>query len=42
MALNGQAICDALAARGIDMARRTVTKYRERLALPPARLRKSL
>ncbi len=40
--LSDQAICDALAQRGIDMARRTVTKYRERLGLPPARLRKSL
>jgi len=40
--LSDRAICDVLADKGIDMARRTVTKYRERLGLPPGRLRKKL
>lgn len=40
--LSDQAICNALANKGITMARRTVTKYRERLGLPPGRLRKKL
>lgn len=40
--LSDRAICEALAANGITLARRTVTKYRERLGLPPGRLRKKL
>ncbi len=40
--LSDQAICEALAKKGIAMARRTVTKYRERLGLPPGRLRKKI
>ncbi|MDE5554496.1 MAG: hypothetical protein K2J10_04870, partial [Muribaculaceae bacterium] len=35
-----EALSDKLAAQGYDIARRTVTKYRERLGLPVARLRK--
>ena len=31
-----------LAAKGFDIARRTVAKYREALGLPVARLRKKL
>jgi len=30
----------ALKERGIDIARRTVVKYRQQLGIPPARLRK--
>lgn len=40
--LSDQAITDRLAARGYDIARRTVAKYRERLGYPVARLRKQL
>lgn len=38
--LSDEALCRALAAKGYDIARRTVTKYRERLGHPVARLRK--
>ena len=38
--LSDRELTDALAARGYDIARRTVAKYRERLGLPVARLRK--
>lgn len=38
--LNDQAICEALKAGGIDIARRTVAKYRENMGFPVARLRK--
>ncbi len=38
--MSDEALCERLAARGYDIARRTVTKYRERLGLPVARLRK--
>lgn len=38
--LSDEALSDKLAAQGYDIARRTVTKYRERLGLPVARLRK--
>lgn len=38
--MSDEAIRTALADRGYDIARRTVTKYRERLGLPVARLRK--
>lgn len=36
------ALTSKLAAQGYDIARRTVAKYRERLGIPVARLRKSL
>lgn len=39
--LSDQKIADALGARGIDIARRTVAKYRESMDLPPASGRKS-
>ncbi|MDE6288593.1 MAG: RNA polymerase factor sigma-54 [Muribaculaceae bacterium] len=39
--LSDQELQAALASRGIDLARRTVTKYRERLNIPPARLRRN-
>ena len=38
--LSDRRLTDALAARGYDIARRTVAKYRERLGYPVARLRK--
>ncbi len=40
--LSDRAIQESMAARGYDIARRTVTKYRERLGLPVGRLRKQL
>lgn len=40
--LTDQALSQALAADGFDVARRTVAKYRERLGLPPARMRRRL
>lgn len=40
--LSDQAITGLLNKRGYDIARRTVAKYRERLGLPVARLRKKL
>lgn len=40
--LSDQAIAGLLAERGYDIARRTVTKYRERLGEPVARLRREL
>ncbi|MBO4942312.1 MAG: RNA polymerase factor sigma-54 [Muribaculaceae bacterium] len=40
--LSDQALTEALMARGYDIARRTVAKYRERLGHPVARLRKEL
>ncbi len=40
--LSDRELTDALAARGFDIARRTVAKYRERLGHPVARLRKEL
>ncbi len=40
--LSDRELCDALAAKGYDIARRTVAKYRERLGQPVARLRKQL
>lgn len=39
--LSDQALRDALAEAGYDIARRTVAKYRERLGLPVARLRRN-
>ncbi len=38
--LSDRELCEALSAKGYDIARRTVAKYRERLGLPVARLRK--
>ncbi len=38
--LSDEAISKALKERGIDIARRTVAKYRGQLDIPPARLRK--
>ncbi|MCM1451393.1 MAG: RNA polymerase factor sigma-54 [Clostridium sp.] len=38
--LSDQAILEELEKRGYKMARRTITKYREKLGLPVARLRK--
>jgi len=35
-----QALTEELKKRGIDLARRTVVKYRQQLDIPPARLRK--
>ncbi len=40
--LSDDAIKARLSERGIDIARRTVAKYRERLGFPPARLRKGI
>ncbi len=40
--LSDQALSEQLSAQGYDIARRTVTKYRERLGLPVARLRRKL
>lgn len=39
--LSDDALADALKARGIEIARRTVAKYRDQLGIPPARLRKT-
>lgn len=39
--LTDDAICAALSDEGIDIARRTVAKYRERLNIPSARLRRN-
>lgn len=39
--LSDQALCEELAKAGFDVARRTVAKYRERLGLPVARLRRN-
>lgn len=38
--LSDQAIATKLKERGVDIARRTVVKYREQLGIPPARQRK--
>ena len=38
--LSDEAISKALKSRGIDIARRTVAKYRDQLGIPSARLRK--
>lgn len=40
--LSDDAIADALAAKGFNIARRTVTKYRERMGIPTSRLRRGL
>ena len=38
--LSDQALADALAGRGMTIARRTVVKYREQMGIPPARRRR--
>lgn len=38
--LSDEALASALKAKGIDIARRTVAKYREQMSIQPARLRK--
>ncbi len=38
--LSDEVIAEKLKAEGIDIARRTVSKYRKNLAIPPSRLRK--
>jgi RNA polymerase sigma-54 factor len=38
--LSDDALADALKARGVEIARRTVAKYRDQLNIPAARLRK--
>lgn len=40
--LSDQALADALTARGLPTARRTVTKYRQRLNIPSAHLRRKI
>lgn len=40
--LSDDALCDKLGAMGYKVARRTVAKYRERLGIAPARLRKEM
>ncbi|MCB0737772.1 MAG: RNA polymerase sigma-54 factor, partial [Bacteroidetes bacterium] len=40
--LSDQGIAEALKNSNIDIARRTVAKYREQLNIPVARLRKEL
>jgi RNA polymerase sigma-54 factor len=40
--LSDQAIADMLEKQGFNIARRTVTKYREQLNIPVARLRKQI
>jgi len=40
--LNDQTICDLLNAKGYNIKRRTVAKYREQLGFPVARLRRTL
>jgi RNA polymerase sigma-54 factor len=39
--LSDDAIAEALKSRGVEIARRTVAKYREQLGIPAARLRKT-
>jgi len=38
--LSDDALVDALAAQGFELARRTVTKYRQRLDIPSSRQRR--
>ena len=39
--MSDEALVDALKARGIEIARRTIAKYRDQLGIPSARLRKT-
>jgi RNA polymerase sigma-54 factor len=38
--LGDEALAAALRERGVEIARRTVVKYRQQMGIPPARLRK--
>lgn len=38
--LSDDAICEALRAKGFDISRRTVAKYRDRMGIEPSRLRR--
>lgn len=40
--LSDEELCEALAAKGFDLSRRTVAKYRDRRGIPVARLRKQI
>jgi RNA polymerase sigma-54 factor len=40
--LSDQELMDQLKAKGVDVARRTVAKYRMALKLPPSHLRKKI
>ena len=40
--LKDQQIVDTLKSQGIDIARRTVAKYREELRIPPTSVRKRI
>lgn len=40
--LSDEKLCDLLREKGYEIARRTIAKYRERLSIPVARLRKEL
>ena len=40
--LSDDTIVETLRAEGIDIARRTVAKYREELRIPPSNLRKTV
>lgn len=40
--LNDDALMQRLSEKGYELARRTVAKYRERLGIPVARLRKQI
>ncbi len=40
--LSDASIAEALQSEGFDIARRTVTKYREKLGIPVGRLRKGI
>src|SRR5690606_19674386 len=39
--LSDEALAEELKKRGLEIARRTVAKYRDQLGIPPARLRKA-
>ena len=40
--LSDEKLCDLLREKGYEIARRTIAKYREKLAIPVARLRKEI
>ena len=40
--LSDEKLCDILNERGYEIARRTIAKYREKLSIPVARLRKEI
>jgi RNA polymerase sigma-54 factor len=39
--LGDEALAAALREQGVDIARRTVVKYRQQMGIPPARLRRT-